>query len=66
MVKQLRAGTVWVNTYRTVSPAAPFGGYRGSGVGRERGLEGLREYTQAKNVLIDFAEGSRDPFTIKS
>jgi (Z)-2-((N-methylformamido)methylene)-5-hydroxybutyrolactone dehydrogenase len=66
IVKRLRAGTVWVNTYRTVSPAAPFGGYRGSGIGRERGLEGLREYTQAKNVLIDFAEGSRDPFTIKS
>ena len=66
LVKQLRAGTVWVNTYRNVSPAAPFGGYRGSGLGRERGLEGLREYTQAKNVMIDFSEDARNPFTIKS
>lgn len=66
MVKRLRAGTVWVNTYRSVSPAAPFGGYRGSGIGRERGLEGLREYTQAKNVMLDFSEDARDPFAIKN
>jgi (Z)-2-((N-methylformamido)methylene)-5-hydroxybutyrolactone dehydrogenase len=66
IVKRLRAGTVWVNTYRSVSPAAPFGGYRGSGVGRERGLEGLREYTQAKNVMLDFSEEARDPFAIKN
>ena len=66
VAKRLRAGTVWVNTYRTVSPAAPFGGYRGSGVGRERGLEGLREYTQAKNVMIDFSDDSRDPFAIRN
>lgn len=64
MVRAMRAGTVWVNTYRSVSPAAPFGGYRGSGVGRERGLEGLREYTQAKNVMINFSEATRDPFAI--
>ena len=66
IVKRVRAGTVWVNTYRNVSPAAPFGGYRGSGVGRERGLEGLREYTQAKNVMVDFSEDARDPFAIKN
>ncbi len=66
VVKRLRAGTVWVNTYRSVSPAAPFGGYRGSGIGRERGLEGLREYTQAKNVMVDFSEDARDPFAIKN
>jgi len=66
VVKHLRAGTVWVNTYRNVSPAAPFGGYGGTGLGRERGLEGLREYTQAKNVMIDFSAEARNPFTIKS
>jgi acyl-CoA reductase-like NAD-dependent aldehyde dehydrogenase len=65
-VKRLHAGTTWVNTYRSVSAAAPFGGYRGSGVGRERGLEGLREYTQAKNVMIDLSEDARDPFVIKN
>jgi acyl-CoA reductase-like NAD-dependent aldehyde dehydrogenase len=66
MAKAMRAGTVWVNTYRSVSPAAPFGGYRGSGVGRERGLEGLREYTQAKNVMIDFSSTPKDPFAIRN
>ena len=50
---RIRAGTVWINTYRRVFPGAPFGGYRGSGIGRERGLEGLREYTQTKNIMID-------------
>ena len=62
VAKQIRAGTVWVNTYRTVSAAAPFGGVKRSGYGRERGLEALREYTVAKNVMIDLAEDERDPF----
>jgi aldehyde dehydrogenase (NAD+) len=53
---RIRAGTVWINTYRRVFPGAPFGGYRGSGIGRERGLEGLREYTQTKNIMIDVGE----------
>lgn len=64
--KGLRAGTVWVNTYRTISPAAPFGGFKKSGIGRERGVEALLEYTQVKNVMIDFSSDSRDPFAVRT
>jgi (Z)-2-((N-methylformamido)methylene)-5-hydroxybutyrolactone dehydrogenase len=53
MARALRAGTVWLNTYRTTFAAAPFGGSGQSGFGRERGLEGLREFTTPKNVIID-------------
>lgn len=66
MSRELRAGTVWVNTYRTISPAAPFGGYKRSGMGRERGLEALRDYLQVKNVMIDYSSSDRDPFAIRT
>jgi aldehyde dehydrogenase (NAD+) len=42
----LRAGVVWANTYNKFDPAAPFGGYKESGIGREGGLQGLYEYVQ--------------------
>lgn len=64
--KQLKAGTVWVNTYRTISPAAPFGGYKKSGIGRERGVEALHDYTQIKNVMLDYSSSTRDPFSIRA
>jgi len=66
MSRGLRSGTVWVNTYRTISPAAPFGGYKKSGVGRERGVDALLEYTQVKNVMIDYSAASRDPFAVRT
>jgi (Z)-2-((N-methylformamido)methylene)-5-hydroxybutyrolactone dehydrogenase len=66
MSKGLRAGTVWVNTYRTISPAAPFGGYKKSGIGRERGIDALLEYTQVKNVMIDYSTAARDPFSVRT
>jgi aldehyde dehydrogenase (NAD+) len=53
MVSRLRAGTVWVNNYRLVSHAVPFGGYKQSGVGREMGPEALNEFTELKSVWID-------------
>jgi acyl-CoA reductase-like NAD-dependent aldehyde dehydrogenase len=53
MVSRLRAGTVWVNNYRLVSHALPFGGYKQSGVGREMGPEALHEFTEVKSVWID-------------
>jgi aldehyde dehydrogenase (NAD+) len=59
-----RAGTVWINAYRTVSFNAPFGGYKQSGVGRENGLEALDEYTQTKNVWVELSGQTRDPFTV--
>jgi aldehyde dehydrogenase (NAD+) len=62
MVEAIHAGTVWVNTYRMAQAMAPFGGFRDSGFGRERGLEALDQYLQTKNVLIDYARDVRDPF----
>ncbi len=53
VAKRLRAGTVWINEWHLISEKAPFGGYKQSGVGREFGLEGLREYTEAKHLHID-------------
>ena len=50
---KLRAGTVWVNNYRLVSHAMPFGGYKQSGVGREMGPDALHEFTELKSVWID-------------
>ena len=46
VTKQLRVGTVWVNAYRTLNFAMPFGGVKASGFGRENGTEGLHEYLQ--------------------
>jgi acyl-CoA reductase-like NAD-dependent aldehyde dehydrogenase len=51
--KQLKAGTVWINTYNFYDPGLPFGGYKESGFGRERGRYALEEYTQVKSVWID-------------
>lgn len=48
----LRAGTVWVNTYNTLVPQVPFGGYKMSGHGREFGEYGLEAYTEVKSVII--------------
>lgn len=52
----VKAGQVFVNTYGAGGGVElPFGGYRKSGYGREKGLEALRSYTQVKNVCIRFA-----------
>ena len=48
----LRCGTVWVNTYNMVSTAAPFGGYKKSGNGRELGEYGLQQYSEVKTITI--------------
>ena len=63
--RPLRAGTVWVNTYRAVSYMAPFGGYKMSGIGRESGLAAIDEYLQTKSVWINLAEGVPNPFVIR-
>jgi (Z)-2-((N-methylformamido)methylene)-5-hydroxybutyrolactone dehydrogenase len=60
----LRAGTVWINSYRTLSFNTPFGGYKMSGMGSENGLEGVREYTQTKSVWVELSGQTRDPFKL--
>jgi aldehyde dehydrogenase (NAD+) len=66
MAKRLRSGVVWVNTYRASSAQGPFGGVRRSGHGRERGLEGMLEFTTVKNVIMDLSTEVRDPFSLKA
>lgn len=60
----LKAGTVWINEYRTLSYAAPFGGYGDSGLGRENGIDGLEAYRQTKTVWVDTEGVVSDPFDI--
>lgn len=52
VARRLQAGTVWINTYKQLSIAAPFGGYKDSGLGREKGVGGLRLYQQAKSLYF--------------
>ncbi|MBX3664396.1 MAG: aldehyde dehydrogenase [Burkholderiales bacterium] len=51
VARRIDAGTVWINTYKQLSIAAPFGGYKSSGIGREKGIEGMRLYQQVKSVF---------------
>lgn len=51
---KIKAGTVYVNTYHDQSVDGPVGGYKRSGIGRERGMQALTQYTQTKNVTIQF------------
>ena len=50
VAKRLRTGTVWVNDYHLLSVAAPFGGYKQSGIGREMGREGFEEFLETKTI----------------
>jgi (Z)-2-((N-methylformamido)methylene)-5-hydroxybutyrolactone dehydrogenase len=65
MSERLQAGTVWVNTYRAVSYMSPFGGYKRSGIGRENGIEAIREYLQTKSIWIDTGENTPNPFVMR-
>jgi acyl-CoA reductase-like NAD-dependent aldehyde dehydrogenase len=52
-MREIRAGTVWINDPLTDNDAAPFGGQQGSGIGRELGREGLEAFQESKHVHID-------------
>lgn len=65
MSEKLQAGTVWINTYRAVSFMAPFGGYKDSGLGRENGIDAVREYLQTKTVWIHCGAPAGDPFVLR-
>jgi aldehyde dehydrogenase (NAD+)/betaine-aldehyde dehydrogenase len=66
MARNIHAGVVWINTYRAVSPLAPFGGYGLSGLGREGGLDAIRDYTRSKTVWIRTSdEPIPDPFVMR-
>jgi aldehyde dehydrogenase (NAD+) len=62
----LRAGITWINTYRAISPIAPFGGFNQSGYGREAGIEAILDYTRTKTTWINTsAEPMGNPFVMR-
>jgi betaine-aldehyde dehydrogenase len=52
VARRLEAGTIWINTYKQLSIATPFGGFKDSGIGREKGIGGLRLYQQEKGLYF--------------
>lgn len=66
MSKALKAGTVWVNTYRAVSYMMPFGGMKHSGIGRESGVAAIEEFLETKSTWISYAQGGpSNPFILR-
>ncbi|KAF1853522.1 hypothetical protein Lal_00046483 [Lupinus albus] len=66
MSKGLKAGTVWVNTYRAVSYMMPFGGMKRSGLGRESGIESIKEYLETKSIWISTSrDAPENPFVMR-
>jgi len=63
MSKAIRAGIVFINTYRLISPMAPFGGIKDSGYGKEAGIESIKDYTRIKTIWSNTSEKAMtDPF----
>ena len=66
MSSALKAGTVWVNTYRMIGYMMPFGGMKHSGIGRESGMESIREYLETKSVWLSYSTATpRNPFVMR-
>jgi len=63
--KSIRAGITFVNTYRLISPSAPFGGMKDSGYGKEAGIESIKDYTRIKTIWFNSSDKPMsDPFTM--
>ncbi|MBX3695121.1 MAG: aldehyde dehydrogenase [Steroidobacteraceae bacterium] len=65
MAERIQSGIVWVNCYRAVSFLSPFGGYKHSGLGRENGIDSVREYLQVKSVWINTGAPTANPFVLR-
>ncbi len=64
--KQVRAGIVWINTYRVVSPIAEFGGFKDSGFGRESGAQAIYDYTRTRTLWINTSDAPMgNPFVMR-
>ncbi|MGF7162588.1 aldehyde dehydrogenase (NAD+) [Rhodoligotrophos appendicifer] len=66
MARRLRAGTVWINTYRALAFNSPFGGFKDSGLGRQNGAEAVNQFLQTKSVWCELSRDIQDPFVIKT
>lgn len=62
---RIDAGTVWINTYRSAAYMSANGGFKDSGYGRRGGFDVMREFSRAKNVVIDYSGAMQDPFVIR-
>ncbi len=66
VARATRAGIVWINTSRVVSPIAEFGGFKDSGYGRESGFQAIYDYTRPKTIWINTsAEPIANPFVMR-
>jgi (Z)-2-((N-methylformamido)methylene)-5-hydroxybutyrolactone dehydrogenase len=66
VAKRTRAGIVWINTYRVVSPIAEFGGFKHSGFGREGGLQAIYDFTRPKTIWINMStQPIGNPFVMR-
>jgi len=66
LTKAIKAGIIWVNTYRAVSPIAQFGGFKQSGFGRESGFQAIYDYTRPKTVWMNTSdEPISNPFVMR-
>lgn len=63
--RNVDAGTVWVNTYRTAGYMSPAGGFKDSGYGKHNGFEAIREYSRLKSVMVDYSGATHDPFVLR-
>ena len=64
VARALEAGMIWINTYKQFSTAAPFGGFKDSGLGREKGLQGIRTYQQVKTMFWSMSDTFDGGFSI--
>jgi aldehyde dehydrogenase (NAD+) len=62
VAKRIRAGTIWINDYHLINAEAPFGGYKQSGIGRELGEWGLKEYLEVKHIHLPLNNERRSKF----
>jgi len=60
----VEAGVLGINTFATAMPGLPFGGYKQSGIGRERGLETLKQYTEVKSVIVNTSDRPVNPWKL--
>jgi len=66
VARRVRAGRLWVNTYRVTSAQLPFGGFKRSGYGREAGIESINDFTELKSVFVETTgKPVADPFVMR-
>jgi aldehyde dehydrogenase (NAD+) len=64
--KKIKAGICWINSYRAISPIAPFGGYNRSGYAREAGIQAINDYVRTKTTWINISdEPMANPFIMR-